>query len=166
MSRKSTQEMLIMEDLVIRIITEHQEKSPSQILKYLKEEYQTSISRPTLDKILTKLEKAELKTESKDLYVPVLEMEYENHQEIIKINLRIKTLQEDFANAESVNDRCKISGQIDSAQETKLKLKKILKETDMIAEKSKKVQYEVYFDGPLIAKKGDDKVEKETKENG
>ena len=166
MARKSVQEMKIMRDLIIRVMTEHQEKSPSRILKYLKEEYQTSISRTTLDRMLLEINGNKLETESEDLSVPIspiLELEYENHPEIIKINNRIKTLQNDFNNTESVSERCRISGQIDSAQETKLKLKKLLKETDMIAEKSKKIHYEVFFDGPKVAKKENDEIGKETK---
>jgi|GEM_PF-3017400 len=176
MGRRKLQEVSIIKDLIIRIITENNIDSPSVIVRKLKEEYGKNVSRNFVSDTVNEYKKSQtgygILTEniynaegSEVSCVAILEMEYENHPEIIKINNRIKTLQNDFDKTVSVTERCRISGQIDSAQETKLKLKKILKETEMMAEKSNKIQYVVYFDGPDVALKDDEKNEKkETKE--
>jgi len=168
MGRKSSQEISIIRDLVKKIILDLKIESPARIMEVLNNEYNKKVSKPVLLKMVREIKNANLP----QIVPENLELEYENHPEIIAINNRIKVLLEDFRTANTVAERCKISNQIDSAQETKLKLKKILKETEAVAERNVKIQYVVYFDGPTVAEKEKDKngnkkedVEKNTQEN-
>jgi hypothetical protein len=59
-------------------------------------------------------------------------------------------LKKEFKNAISIPDKCKLSGQIDSAQESKAKIKKILREADNIKQNTNAAKVNVYFDGPSV----------------
>jgi hypothetical protein len=154
--RKTKQEMLIMEDLIKRIMVEHDTDSPAVIKRYLQDDYQKNISKTKLLEICNKYKTKPSISDSSDLTV-----EYEDHPEIISINQRIKVLEGDFKIASSISDKCRLSNQIDSARESKAKIKKILKETDLLTESKNKVQYIIKFGEPSELKV--DKKEGETK---
>jgi hypothetical protein len=126
---------------------EENETSPSKIGEILEEKYNQSISKPTLLSIVSRIKE---KTKSSDL-----ELEYENHPEIIKINGRIAALEKAFKSAEKSEDdsrMCKLNNEIDSAQESKLKMKKTLREIEIITSNSNKAQYIVKFGEPTVVK--------------
>lgn len=145
MAKRSKEDMALIETLIKKIMLEENETSPTKIAVVLKEKYNKEVSKPTLLSICSRY---------KDKATPSdLELEYEDHPEIKKINKRIEILEKDFKGAESVSDRCRVSSQIDSAQESKLKMKKTLRETEIITANSNKAQYIVKFGDPTITKK-------------
>lgn len=144
MARRSKDDISAIEALIKKIMLENGETSPTKIAETLKDTYNKEVSKPTLLSIVSRLKN---KTKPSDL-----ELEYETHPEIMKINNRIATLEKDFKSAESVSDRCKISSQIDSAQESKLKMKKTLRETEILTANSNKAQFIVKFGEPTVIK--------------
>ncbi len=164
MGRRSSQEISVIRDLIKKIMLELKIESPTNIMETLESKYNKKISKPILLRIVSEIKNANLTQEA----TSNLELEYENHPEIIEVNNRIKTLRNDFDKTESITERYRISSEINSAQETKLKLKKLLKETEVVSERGNKIQYTVYFDGPNVAKKESDENEKnkEAEKNG
>lgn len=144
MARRSKEDIALIESLIKKIMVEGNETSPSKIGVILKEKYNKDISKPTLLSIVSRFKE---RSGSFDL-----ELEYEDHPEIKKINGRITTMEKDFKDAESASDRCKISSQIDSAQESKLKMKKTLREIEIITANSNKAQYIIKFGEPVVIK--------------
>jgi len=147
MGRRSKEDISFIKTLIEKIIMEEKETSPAKIDIILKEKYNKEISKPTLLSIVSKIKE---KTKSSDL-----ELEYENHPEIIKINGRIAALEKAFKSAEKSEDdtrMCKLNNEIDSAQESKLKMKKTLREIEIITSNSNKAQYVVKFGEPTVVK--------------
>jgi len=144
MARRSKEDIALIESLIKKIMLEENETSPSKIGIILKEKYNKDISKPTLLSIVSRFKD---KTSPSDL-----ELEYEDHPEIKKINGRITMMEKDFKDAGSASDRCKISSQIDSAQESKLKMKKTLREIEIITANSNKAQYIIKFGEPTVVK--------------
>jgi Zn-dependent oligopeptidase len=79
-------------------------------------------------------------------------LEYENNPEIVKINERIKKLESDFDNATTAADRQKFNAALNDTQESKLKLKKILREAEMLKRTSDKKTIVVTFGTPEVIK--------------
>jgi hypothetical protein len=147
MGRRSKDDVALIKTLIEKIMLEENETSPSKIGEILEEKYNQSISKPTLLSIVSRIKE---KTKSSDL-----ELEYENHPEIIKINGRIAALEKAFKSAEKSEDdsrMCKLNNEIDSAQESKLKMKKTLREIEIITSNSNKAQYIVKFGEPTVVK--------------
>jgi len=145
MGRRSSEEIENIEK-IIKKIKEEGETSPTKIAKILKEQYGQEVSKQTLLNICSKTASKENKQDAD------IELEYEDNPDIVKINERIKTLEKDFKDAVSVSDRCKLSGQLDSAQESKLKMKKILREAELLQRNSDKTQFIVKFGEPTVIK--------------
>ena len=122
--------------LIKKICEEHNTKSPTEVGRIARTIYNESIST----KILTKYCGQNVKQDS----------EFEDNPEIIEITSRIETLRDDFKKASSVADRCRLSGQLDSAQESKAKIKKLLREAEQIRRSSDKAQYIVKFGEPQV----------------
>ncbi|RPI86178.1 MAG: hypothetical protein EHM34_00340 [Nitrosopumilales archaeon] len=146
MARRSKDDIAAIESLIQKIMTEENETSPSKIGIILKDKYNKEVSKPTLLSIVSRFKN------KKNQQPSDLELEFEDHPEIIKINSRIATLEKDFKSASSVSDRCKISSQIDSAQESKLKMKKTLRETEILTANSNKAQFIIKFGEPTVIK--------------
>jgi len=147
MARRSKEDIALIETLIKKIMMEENETSPSKIGVILKDKYNKEVSKPTLLAIVSRFKE---KTKPSDL-----ELEYENHPEIIKINGRIAALEKAFRAAEKVEDdtrMCKLNNEIDSAQESKLKMKKTLREIEIITSNSEKAQYVVKFGEPTVVK--------------
>jgi hypothetical protein len=152
MGRRSSEEIANIEKTIKKIKDETGETSPTKISKILKEQYGQEVSKQTLLNICSKTNV--VKEQGGTLGI---ELEYEDNPDIIKINERIKTLEKDFKNADSVSDRCKLSGQLDSAQESKLKMKKILREAELLQRNSDKTQFIVKFGEPTVIKNDNQK---------
>jgi len=142
MAKRSKEDMALIESLIKKIMMEENETSPSKIAIILKEKYDKKVSKPTL---LSMVSQFKDRTNPSDL-----ELEYENHPEIKKINGRITVLETDFKSADNVSDRCRLAGQIDSAQESKMKLKLEIKKREVITANSNKAQYMVRFGEPTV----------------
>lgn len=149
MGRRSTKEILYIESLVRKIKEEENETSPTEIGKILLEKYGKKVSKQTLLNMCSKaIPSSNGSNNDQDI-----ELEYEDNPEIQKINERIQTLDSDFRNAVSVTDRCKLSNQLDSAQKSKLEMKKILREAEMLKRKTETALYIVKFGEPTVVKK-------------
>ena len=171
MGRRSADEISQIKGLIKKIVLEEGVDSPSIVLRILNERYNINIAKQTLLKMCS--EAKSLKNEPSvvevgwnDLTPPSVDspiiteesaLEYEDNPEIIKINQRIKVLEKDFKDAVSVNERCKLSGQLDSAQKSKLDMKKTLREADLLKRSSTIAKYIVKFGEPTVIKIDDDK---------
>jgi hypothetical protein len=145
MGRKSNEEMKILESMIKKIVEEHPEASSTEVAKILQDEYGKDISKPTL---LGMMSHFKAKMDSSD----DLELEYEDHPEIVRINERIATLEKDFKGADNISDRCKISGQLDSAQKTKMDIKLKIQTAKIEKMKSYQAKYIITFGEPTVVK--------------
>lgn len=144
MARRSNEEISSIKKLIEKIMIEDKETSPSKIEKILKDKYGQTISKQTLSNICSEIDPRIINKDSD------LELEYENHPEIIKINERIKKLEKDFDTAESATDRNKYNSALNDTQESKLRLKKAIREVEILKKNSDKAQYIIKFGTPEV----------------
>lgn len=148
MSRRTNAEMDMIENATKQLITNGEIGGPQELKDKLKERHSFDISKQTAQSLFDKYKI--VSNESKvDLDTA---LEYENNPEIVKINERIKKLESDFDNATTASDRQKFNTALNDTQESKLKLKKILREADMLKRTSDKKTIVVKFGTPEVIK--------------
>lgn len=166
MGRRSVDEINYIKETIKKIMLNDGLTSPSMIEKVLKERYGLSVAKQTLLKMCDEVKitnsapnvEIEKQVDSDTETVgEENQLEYETHPDIMKINRRIAVLESDFKKAVSVNERCKLSGQLDSAQKSKLDMKKTLREADLLKRSSNISKYVVKFGEPTVIKKDNDK---------
>jgi len=150
--RRTIEQMEHLNNLIKKIMLDESTSSPAKINQILKEQYNENISKQSLLNIINSLSASLTQTKS-DTGNSVISLEYEGHPEIKEINTRIEVLKEDFKHAESVADKCKISNELNSTQESKLRMKKTLKEAEMLQRNSDKAQYIITFGEPKVIDK-------------
>jgi len=148
MSRRTNTEMNTIENATKQLILGGGIDGPQRLKDKLREIYTFDISKQTAQSLFDKY-----KTTSTSLVNNTdTGLEYEDNQEIIKINERIKKLEKDFDNATTASDRQKFNTALNDTQESKLKLKKILREAEMLKRTSDKKTIVVTFGTPEVIK--------------
>jgi uncharacterized UPF0160 family protein len=146
MSRRTNAEMGVIENATKQLMTEGDVGGPQGLKDKLKERFSFDISKQTAQSLY-------------DKYTPQVVssinetdngLEYEDNPEIIKINERIRKLEKDFDNATTASDRQKFNTALNDTQESKLKLKKILREADMLKRTSDKKTVIIKFGTPDV----------------
>jgi hypothetical protein len=148
MSRRTNAEMNTIENATKQLITDGGVDGPLALKDKLKERFSFDISKQTAQSLFDKY---------KTSVTPQLNdtdngLEYEDNPEIVKINERIKKLEKDFDNATTASDRQKFNTALNDTQESKLKLKKILREADMLKRTSDRKTIVVTFGTPETIK--------------
>jgi hypothetical protein len=140
--------MNTIENATKQLMTEEKLDGPQKLQDRLKEKCGIEISKQTalnlFDKYKTKSISIQNDTD--------VSLEYENNPEIVKINERIKKLEKDFDNATTASDRQKFNTALNDTQESKLKLKKILREAEMLKRTSDRKTVVVTFGTPEVIK--------------
>jgi Zn-dependent oligopeptidase len=144
MSRRSKEEMQYIFNLIKKIKEENPSIGPMEIGKILHDKYNKNLSKQTL------LDSCNMIQIRQNTPTSNIELEYEDNPEIIKINERIAALEIDFKNAESATDRNKYNSALNDTQKSKLEMKKILREAEMLKKNSDKAQYIVKFGEPTV----------------
>jgi len=145
--RRPKSEINVIKTHVKQILNEQPNASLATVDRLLQERHEKHVSDKTLASMVSEI-KTEIAHAPDDSTI-----EYDDNPEIIEINLRIETLKKDFKNAESVSDRCKLSGQLDSAQKARLELKKILSEIQLNQNNVERKTYIIKFGEPQVIKK-------------
>jgi len=146
MARRSNTEMNTIEDTAKKIIKDEKLDGPQDLQEKLKSRFGIDISKQTAIKLFGKYETQPMSPPSST----DIALEYENNPEIVKINERIKKLESDFDNATTASDRQKFNTALNDTQESKLKLKKILREAEMLKRTSDKKTIVVTFGIPDV----------------
>jgi uncharacterized UPF0160 family protein len=146
MSRRTNAEMNTIENATKQLIAEGDVGGPQGLQDKLMERFSFDISKQTAQSLFDKY---------KTSVTPKLNdtdngLEYEDNPEIVKINERIKKLETDFDNATTASDRQKFNTALNDTQESKLKLKKILREADMLKRTSDRKTIVVTFGIPDV----------------
>jgi len=146
MSRRTNAEMGVIENATKQLMTEGDVGGPQGLKDKLKERFSFDISKQTAQSLYDKYKTTPMSSVNNT----DTGLEYEDNQEIIKINERIKKLEKDFDNATTASDRQKFNTALNDTQESKLKLKKILREADMLKRTSDKKTIVVTFGTPDV----------------
>lgn len=148
MARRSNEEMNTIENATKQLMTEEKIDGPQNLQDKLKEKCGIEISKQTALNLFDKYKNVVILPSSN---IDVA-LEYEDNPEIIKINERIQKLEKDFDNAETATDRQKFNSALNDTQESKLKLKKILREAEMLKRTSDRKTIIVTFGTPEVIK--------------
>lgn len=148
MARRTNAVMNTIENAVKQLMTDGDISGPQVLQDKLRERFSFEISKQTVQSLFDKY---------KTPATPKLNdtdngSEYEDNPEIVKINERIKKLETDFDNATTASDRQKFNTALNDTQESKLKLKKILREADMLKRTSDRKTIVVTFGTPEVIK--------------
>lgn len=154
MPRRSNAEMSSIENAIKQLMNEEHVDGPNKLKDRLKEKYGLDISKQTAFNLYGKYKNSITTNTTGEVAQNTVgvELEYEDNPEIVKINERIKKLEKDFDNATSATDRQKFNAALNDTQESKLKLKKILREAEMLKRNSDKQQWTVTFGTPEVIK--------------
>lgn len=148
MARRSNEEMNTIENATKKLMTEEQLDGPQKLQDKLKEKCGIEISKQTAQNLFDKYHNAATIAPSNT----DIALEYEDNPEIIKINERIRKLEKDFDNAETATDRQKFNSALNDTQESKLRMKKILREAEMLKRTSDRKTVIVTFGTPEVIK--------------
>lgn len=148
MSRRTNAEMNTIENATKQLIAEGDVGGPQGLQDKLRERFSFDISKQTAQSLFDKYKTFTTTTQSST----DVALEYEDNPEIVKINERIKKLEKDFDNSTTASDRQKFNTALNDTQESKLKLKKILREAEMLKRTSDKKTIVVTFGTPEVIK--------------